>query len=434
MSGATTAEATNAEYDEATAARISDEDIERDRRALGRMFASRTREYFSTATVENIRNFANSYGDDNPLYCDPDYGRATRWGGQIAPPIASAILNAPLLGERPARELRGGSYRGIHSFVSGGTWEWYRPVRPGDTLYSFEGLDSVETKPSRFAGRSVLRTRKVVKINQDADVVGVYRELVIFAERGTARKKGKYNDIPEPSYSDDDIAEIDARYAAERRRGAEPRYWEDVEVGEALPALTKGPLTTRDIIVFHAGGYGFSPFGLWTSRLDHDNRQRIPVFYVDNEQGIPDVAQRVHWDTNWARAVGIPRPYDYGVLRECWFHHYLTDWIGDDGWVVRQHDEIRKFNYHGDWHAASGEVTGKRHEDGLTLVDVEVRLTNQRGEDTTIGDATVSLPSRDHGPALLPTPPAELRRSAYRMLQHHGELERDGTEPPTVSV
>jgi len=414
------------EFEKATSAQLQEADIEKDRAIVGRDWANKTQEYLSTATPENIRNFAHSYGDDNPLFTDPDYGRGTRWGGQIAPPIMAAILNAPLLGDRPSKEERGGSYRGIHAFVSGGTWEWFRPIRPSDTLYSFGGLEWIEVKRSEFAGRSVVKVNRQVKMNQNAEVVGVYRTLVIYTERKKAKERGKYAGIEAPYYTDEDLARIDEIYASERRRGAEPRYFEDVEVGEQLPPMVKGPLTTTDMIVFHAGGYGFVPYGLKTGRLDYFNRLRIPAFYIKNEYGVPDVAQRVHWDSAWSQAIGNPRAYDYGVLRECWMHHYLTDWAGDDGWVVAQHDEIRKFNYHGDTQFLSGEVTGKYERDGNCLVDIAFKATNQRGEETMRGTATIALPSREHGPVLLPSVPAELQRRAIEMMTRHGELLREG--------
>lgn len=411
-------------FKEHTAAEIAAADIEKDRAAVGVWSAAKAQELLSTATPEAIRNFAHGYGDDNPLFTDPQYGATTRWGSQVAPQIMAAVLNAPLRGDKVPKELRGGSYRGIHAFVSGGTWEWYRPVYPGDTVYSFSGLESVEEKRSEFAGRSVIRILRDVKMNQHAEVIGVYRTLVIYTERKKAREKGKYSAIPDPAYTPEDIAELDAVYAAEQVRGEQPRYWEDVSVGDELGTMAKGPLTTTDMVVFHAGGYGFVPYGLKTGRMAWKNRQRIPAFYIENEYGVPDVAQRVHWDSEWARAIGNPRAYDYGVLRECWIHHFLTDWMGDAAFVVRQHDEIRNFNYQGDIQYLTGRVDGKREEDGILMVDVAVEVRNQRGDTTAQADATISLPSREHGAAVLPEVPRELQRDAIRMFERHGELTR----------
>jgi hypothetical protein len=114
--------------------------------------------------------------------------------------------------------------------------------------------------------------------------------------------------------------------------------------------------------------------------------------------------------------------YDYGVMRDCWLSHFVTDWMGDDGWLLSQSSEIRKFNYIGDSHLLTGEVVGKRVEDGHHVVDIEMRGTNQRGVVTCPGKATVALPSRADGPVELPDPPPELQAQAITMMQRHHEL------------
>jgi acyl dehydratase len=414
---------TTTEFEKATDYSFKEEDIERAKALVGHYTASTQREHLTAATHDAMRNFARSYGDDNPLYNDEDYGAGTRWGGQIAPPMIPIGLNKPLLSDPPAEKVKRPSFRGIHVFVSGSTWNWYRPLHVGDELYSFGGTESVVEKKSEFAERSLLVTHLSVKMNQRAEVVAVSRTLAIHTERKRAREKGKYSAIEPATYTDEDIEKLDAIYAAELRRGAEPRWWEDAEVGEALPPMAKGPLTTTDIIVFHAGGYGFTPYTPCSNRIAYNNRQRIGPFYVKNEYGVPDVAQRVHWDSAWAQAIGNPMAYDYGVMRDSHLSHYLTDWMGDDGWLLQQSSEIRKFNYVGDSHVITGEVVGKRlDEDGRPVVDIEMRGTNQRGDVTCPGRAVVALPSRESGPVLLPQPPAQLAREAAQRIERHGQL------------
>jgi hypothetical protein len=331
-------------------------------------------------------------------------------------------LNRPLLGDRVDAPAKRPSFRGIHVFVSGSTWNWYRPLIDGDELYSFGGTESVVEKASEFAERSVLVTYLSVKMDQRGDIVATSRTLAIHTERKTARDKGKYADIEPASYTVEDLAELDAIYAQEAARGAETRWWEDVEVGEELRPMAKGPLTTTDMIVFHAGGYGFVPYAPCSNRLAYENRQRIAPFYVKNEYGIPDVAQRVHWDNAWAQAIGNPMAYDYGVMRDCHLSHFITDWMGDDGWLVEQRSEIRKFNYVGDSHIITGEVVDKRINEHGCVIDIEMRGTNQRGVVTCPGRATVALPSRDHGPVSLPAPPADLQDTAHALMARHREL------------
>ena len=416
------------EWQKATEYQITDADIERQRQLLGFDEPSREREYIQTATTDTIRNFAHGVGNDNPLHCDPEYARHTRWGGVIAPGMMAGIINAPMKGDPipdHIKALKKSLFRGIHVFVSGSTWDWYRPIYPGDTLYSFTGEESCEVKQSEFAGRSVINVRRDVKVNQRAEVVAVYRILRVLTERKTAAKKGKYTDLKPATYTDEDIARIDEIYAAETVRGAAKRYWEDVQVGDILGRMAKGPLTVTDVICFHAGGYGFVPYAPTVGRLAHKNRKRIAPFYIKNEYGVPDVAQRLHWDPVWAQAIGNPMAYDYGVMRENYLYHYLTDWCGDDGVVLHVHDEIRKFNYMGDTQTITGEVTGKREEGGQKLVDVAVRFTNQRGDETVKATATIALPS-DGRAVLYPDVPRELAERAVRMMERHWQLSRKG--------
>ena len=57
------------------------------------------------ATRDNIRHYAHGIGDDNPLWCDPSYGAATRWGGVIAPP--HLVGGDTLIGEDEVTKLEG---------------------------------------------------------------------------------------------------------------------------------------------------------------------------------------------------------------------------------------------------------------------------------------------------------------------------------------
>jgi acyl dehydratase len=413
------------EWKKAVAYEITENDIERAKALVGYDEPSSTREYIQTATIDNIRNFAHGCGNDDPLHCDPDYAAGTRWGSVIAPAMMAGIINAPMKGDPvpdEIKKLRKSLFRGIHVFVSGSSWDFYRPVYPGDTLYSFSGQESVEVKKSEFAGQSVITVTRIVKVNQRAEVVSVYRVLAVYTERKTAAKKGKYAAIEPARYTDEDIAAIDAIYEAEHVQGGAVRDFGSVAVGDSLGKMAKGPLTVTDVLCFHAGGYGFVPYAPSVGRIAYKNRKRIAPFYIKNEYGVPDVAQRLHWDPVWAQAIGNPMAYDYGVMRENYLYHYLTDWAGDNGLVLRLHDEIRKFNYIGDTQTITGEVTGKRIEDGRGLVDVAVRFTNQRGEETVNATATIALPV-DGGPARYPEPPADLSERAVRLMQRHWQLK-----------
>ena len=51
-------------------------------------------------------------------------------------------------------------------------------------------------------------------------------------------------------YTRNELAKIFALYAAEQIRGAEPRYVEDVHLGDQLSRMVKGPMTVTGFIAF----------------------------------------------------------------------------------------------------------------------------------------------------------------------------------------
>ena len=413
------------EFAKALQYELLDEDIDKAKLLLGIDEASKARELHSVATEDALRNWALGVGDDNPLYCDEEYGPSTRWGTQIGHGTQMGHIKTPMLGDPIPEEIRKQTksmFRGVHVFVSGGTWDWYRPLRAGDRIFSFRGEESLDVKKSEFAGRSLIQVSRNVNVNQYGEVLGVYRILRVLTERSKSREKGKYAEIEPAHYTDDDYEKIDAIYAAEKPRGAEKRFWEDVTVGDELQPMVKGPTTVTEMIAFHAGGYGFVPYGLRSSRVGYKNRKRIAPFYIKNGQGVWDVAQRLHWDSEWAKGIGNPMAYDYGVQRQCWFYHQVSDWAGDNACIVKLEDSIRKFNYMGDTQFLSGKVTAKREEAGLKLVDIELHMINQRDTETAFGAATVALPSKESGLPMFPSAPIELGRQAATMFARHNEL------------
>ena len=230
---------------------------------------------------------------------------------------------------------------------------------------------------------------------------------MIRAEREKAIERKANDSIEIAPYTDEEIDSISEQIGEERgrRRGATPRYWEDVEIGDEVGPLVKGPLRVTDMVVWHTG-MGMGLYGVAALRMGDDQRKRMPKFFKRDDLNIPDVQQRVHWDPEWARRAGNPACYDYGRMRETWLIHLCTDWMGDDAWLWKLDCQFRKFNYVGDTHWVRGTVTNKYLADGdRPAVDLEIWGENQRGERTTPGHATILLPSREFGEVRLPDPP-----------------------------
>ena len=398
---------------------LTDEAIERSRRRLGIPQPQRNPPHNYEVTWDAVRHFAYGYGDDNPLYCDPEYAAKTRWGSLIAPPTFLYTMGedaAPKPDSETKALLKGDPFAGLGSYQAVMEFEWWRPLMLGDRCKVLQTQVGVQPKSSKFGGRTVHVTHDFLYMNGRGQLHAVRRGTWINAERHTSKKRAKEK-LEQRPYTPEEIAEIDAAYAAETRRGSEPRYFEDVQIGEELPSKVKGPLTTTDIIVWHLGwGMQLTPPGVF--KIAARVRRKAPGLYPPNKLNIPDTVQRLHWEPERARELGIPTSYDYGGMRETWLCHLLTDWMGDDGWLWKLRCEHRKFNYIGDTTWVRGTVVDKVQAEGRNEVHIEVRCENQRGEVTTPGTAVVLLPTRT-APVTLPQPPAPTLEG---MIEH--ELRR----------
>jgi acyl dehydratase len=183
-----------------------------------------------------------------------------------------------------------------------------------------------------------------------------------------------------------------------------------------MTPVAKGPLTMVDVIAMHMG-LGLSSSGIGPLRFNWRQRTRMPAFYAADRYGVPDVVQRVHWDHERATELGLPTSYDYGQMRTSWLMHLVTNWMGDDAWLWKLDCQSRAFNFMGDTTICSGKVTAKRVEGPHRLVELALAGTNQRGEVTAPGSATVILPSREAGPVMLPTPPLDMSQRGAAILQ-----------------
>lgn len=402
-------------------AKITDEDIERARKQIG-IPQRRHLEVFNTvAAIDTMRHFAFGLAsDENPLWHDESYGAKTRWRGLIGHPLyiqTMGINETPPYSEE-IKSLFRGLFRGVGKYLASADWSFYRPVLPGDVAYEEYTTSAITVKEnSTFSGgRSVIDAYRSLFVDRNGIPIAVREHALVNAERRGSQEAGRYRDTQKATYTKDDIAKIDAIYAAEQRRGAEPRWYEDVEVGEKLTPVAKGPLTMVDMICRHiatgmADGYNIGPM-----RYGWQSRQKMPAFYTEDAWGVPQVAQRVHWDDRRAQDLGLPGGYDYAIMRFAWLVHLVTNWMGDDGWIWKYRTELRRFNFLGDFHICQGEVTGKRIENDVPVIDLKLQAVNQRGETTTSGGATVLLPSRKYGPVILPLAPQEMRRRGAIMM------------------
>jgi len=340
------------------------------------------------ATRMTILKFTEGIGDPNPLWTDAEYAKKTRYGSIIAPPSFIWACFA---------QVQFG-WRGLGGFHSGCDLEFLRPIYLGDKITpdcvftSFEG-----PKASRFAEETVIDHFDNKYWNQRGELVAKYRWSVMHFSRAKAREKGKYSkiELPHP-WIEEELKNIEEEVLAEEIRGAQPRYWEDVAVGEELKPVVKGPIGMTDEVAFLIGGGAPIP-RLRAHGLALRQYRRHPAWsFRDPNTHALEPIFAVHYNIQAANAMGLPQPYDVGIQRHCWGIHLLTNWMGDDGWLKRSRVEYHRFVYHSDVVWLKGNVTRKYvNEDGEYCVDIDLHAINQRREDVMPGHATVALPSRE---------------------------------------
>jgi acyl dehydratase len=365
---------------------ITDDAVAALRRLIGVPITATVEPWCYEVTRDNIRHYAHGIGDDNPLWCDPDHAAASSVGCLSAPPSFLFALDRVFSGYV-------GGLPGVHAMWSGASTRWHRRMLVGQRIHTTAWLQDLVEHETRFAGRAIQQIYHVEFRDQHDDLVADGESWCFRTERDTAREQGtKYDRREElPHYDADTLAGVARDYAAEAVRGGEARYGNDVAVGEELPLLTKGPMTVTGFIAF-AQGWG----GLYirANRLAWQQLRKHPGLGIPDRFGVPDVPERVHWDDDLARAVGTPRAYDYGPERTSWLIQQLTDWMGDDGFLLAHEMRIRRHNPVGDLLRITGTVEAVAPAADGIHVEVGQRAVNQDGELSATGHGTVLLPRR----------------------------------------
>lgn len=383
---------------------LDEETVEAVRRRIGIPVRRSRRQHNEVCSSDSFRHFARAYGDDNPMYCDPEHARASSWGSPIAPPLypsSAGVMRPVEWTDAEKAEMSGGDpLAGIGQYMCGERWVFLKPVRPGDLLLRSQCLFSAVLRASAFGGGTGALVSDRIGWEDEQGSPYAFRFVDYWhADRDKSAAAGKYRTVERAPYTDEDLDRFDALYGAEAVRGPTPRLARDVQVGDQLGPIVKGPLSVTDIICWHTGT-GMGDYGVGALKIGYQNRRRVPKFYQRNELGFWDAAQRCHWDQGWAERLGHPAPYDYGLMRTNWMVHLVTNWMGDDAWIWKLSSSVRKFNYLGDVHLISGEV--REVDRPASTVTIDLTGVNQRGQTTCHGRAVVLLAPPGGGPAELP--------------------------------
>ena len=136
-------------------------------------------------------------------------------------------------------------------------------------------------------------------------------------------------------------------------------FFDDVNEGDEAPVVSH--VLTRTDLVMYAGASGdFNP---------------------------------MHHDEVKAKEAGLPSVFGHGMFSMGLLGRAITDWVGI-GNLRNFKVRFTKQTWPGETLTSKIVVTAKRKEDGESLVDLDVQLTNENGEVKVAGSAIAALPSR----------------------------------------
>jgi acyl dehydratase len=315
-------------------------------------------------TLDAIRHFAYCIPDYNAIYLDEDYASTTRWRGIIAPPGYLYAHGSPAwLGKLPgirdssSNELKGGDN-------ATEAWEFFRPVRPGDTILSHGKIVGAEPKKSRKLGEAVLVNAEMRFTNQNAETVA---RLNSYTFRFDSRRVAGASTIAQvyPPLAPGQFTRtipmpplLPGTFATPRRRYDAARYFEDIAEGEEVTPWELGPL-----MAFHIGCFNAVTLGT----------------------GFDEIGRTEH----------VPDAYAPGVLRIQWFGAMLTRWAGPNSFVTKIAQRNEEWVLVGYRVICTGRVTRKSVIDGRNLVDLEIACHSELGFRTNSGTAQVEFESRE---------------------------------------
>jgi acyl dehydratase len=148
--------------------------------------------------------------------------------------------------------------------------------------------------------------------------------------------------------------------------------FEELEVGQELPTLTRGPMTEVHLM-------------RWSAAIENWHR--------------------IHYDQRFAaehdKLPGL-------LINGSWKQHFLVqmvrEWAEPHGWLRHIKFQFRAMDIVGSTLTAWGTVAGLKEDNGYGVVDLDIGIVNQDGQQSTPGSAVVVLPLRSGDPVPYPYP------------------------------
>ncbi|MFE7416842.1 MaoC family dehydratase [Rhodococcus sp. NPDC057529] len=147
---------------------------------------------------------------------------------------------------------------------------------------------------------------------------------------------------------------------------ARPAF-EDLQVGQELPPLARGPLSSAHLM-------------RWSAATENWHRIHYDAPYSADQEQLPGL-----------------------LISGSWKQQLLTDlvssWLRPDGWLAGITFEFRRMNIAGEALTARGTISDLRVQDDYGLVTCDIGIINDDGQESTPGRALGIVPLAG-GPAV----------------------------------
>ncbi|MEI7555649.1 MaoC/PaaZ C-terminal domain-containing protein [Candidatus Chlorohelix sp.] len=138
-------------------------------------------------------------------------------------------------------------------------------------------------------------------------------------------------------------------------------YFEDVQLGEQLPPLTKAPVTHVQLVRYAGASGDFNP---------------------------------LHTDPEVGKAVGTGGTIAHGMLIMGFVGQMISDYLGDTSNLYRFRVRFQNMTRPGDVITCSGHVVRKYEEAGKGYIEAQVQAVDSTGDRKVAGSFTAILPLR----------------------------------------
>ena len=354
--------------------------------------------YFTELNIDGFKLLVDGIGDWNPLFRNEEYAKYTKYCTLTAPPCWPYAVVYGALPEK--------MYQKFGTLYTAESIEYYLPVADGDRIdwrTTFPIDVRVEEHPVH--GTIIAATgMHEFKREQGGLELAKQEFTMIYFDMAKSGYKDLQDPTDPPEYSKEFIKSIYDTQDGEIVAGSDTRYWEDVNVGDKLYPIVRGPFTKMECAAWlKAAGNRF---------MASDKLFRI----VHKNSGLGYYHEDLKIWFNWTEPVfdgwgefcrqvsGAYYADGYASQRSAWAMCMISNWMSDEGFLWKfEADHLDKGGYHNVFYT-NGGVIGKGEQDGRFYVDIRFDCADQTGRKIMEGKASVILPTRESGGVLYPRP------------------------------